>query len=72
MAATDQLTPTATTVLRTQPRMNTEIVTVIGSGRELAAISGSTRENVTQSAISLEDVQAQVLATVMYVMSMHS
>jgi len=52
--------------------MNTEIVTVIGSGRELAAISGSTRENVTQSAISLEDVQAQVLATVMYVMSMHS
>lgn len=72
MAATDQLTTTATTVLRTQPRMNTEIVTVIGSGRELAAISGSTREIVTQSAIRVEDVQAQVLVTVMHVMSMHS
>lgn len=72
MAATDQLTPTATTVLRTQPRTNTEIVIVIGSGRELAVTSSYTRETVTPSAIRVADVQAQELVTVIYVMSMHS
>ena len=70
--ALDQTLLTVTTVSITQLKTNSEDVTVIGSGRELAAISSSTREIVTQSAISLEDVQAQVLVTVMHVMSMHS
>ena len=49
-AVTDLMLPTATTVLNTQPRMNTEIATVIGSGRALLATSSYTRELVTQSA----------------------
>ena len=69
MAAMDLRQLTATFVLKTQLRMNTEIATVIGSGRVLAAMSSYIRANVTQSAL---DVLVHPHQTVSNVTNMHS
>ena len=72
MVVTDLITRTVTSVLTTQPRMNTEIVTVIGSGRVLHAISSYIKDHVTQSVTGIKDVLAQHHMTVTHVISMHS
>lgn len=69
MAAMDLMLPTVTSVLIMQPRMNTDVVTVIGSGRVLAAISLYTRANVTPSVM---DALVQQQVTVRHVTNMHS